>query len=263
MTEQLQLRRGTAAQIAAFTGAQGEVVVDTTNDRLVVSDGATAGGWPAAKLVEPYLGIGTAPNPGNVLSAYGASALFNGVSFNVTVNKAAATDTASFIFEDAFSGRAQIGLCGDDDFSFKVSPDGATWITAMTIAAATGAATFGGAILSSGAGGVGYKTGAGGTVAQSSSKSTGVTLNKPTGQITLNAASLAAGAIVSFTLTDSSIADGDLLVLNHISGGTPGAYALNGQCAAGSASIAVRNATAGALSEAIVLAFAIVKGAVA
>ena len=40
---QVQLRRGTSAQIATFTGAQGEVVVDTTNNRAVVHDGATAG----------------------------------------------------------------------------------------------------------------------------------------------------------------------------------------------------------------------------
>ena len=43
---QRQLRRGTAAQMATFTGAVGEVVVDTTNNRLVVHDGVTAGGWP-------------------------------------------------------------------------------------------------------------------------------------------------------------------------------------------------------------------------
>ena len=48
MSEQLQLRRGSAAQVAAFTGAQGEVAVDTTNNRLVVQDGSTAGGWPQA-----------------------------------------------------------------------------------------------------------------------------------------------------------------------------------------------------------------------
>lgn len=52
MSEQLQLRRSTASQVAAFTGAQGETVMDTTNNRLVVSDGSTVGGWPAAKLVE-------------------------------------------------------------------------------------------------------------------------------------------------------------------------------------------------------------------
>jgi Major tropism determinant N-terminal domain len=52
LSEQLQLRRGTAAQVTAFTGSAGEVVMDTTNNRLVVNDGVTAGGAPAAKLSE-------------------------------------------------------------------------------------------------------------------------------------------------------------------------------------------------------------------
>lgn len=52
MSEQLQLRRGSAAQVLAFTGAQGELVIDTTNKRAVVQDGATLGGIPAAKLAE-------------------------------------------------------------------------------------------------------------------------------------------------------------------------------------------------------------------
>ena len=46
---QVQLRRGTSAQVATFTGAQGEVVVDTTNNRAVVHDGATAGGFALAR----------------------------------------------------------------------------------------------------------------------------------------------------------------------------------------------------------------------
>ena len=54
MSEQLQLRRGTASQVAAFTGAAGETVIDTTNNRLVVNDGATAGGFPAARLSEVH-----------------------------------------------------------------------------------------------------------------------------------------------------------------------------------------------------------------
>lgn len=49
---QVQYRRGTSSQLATFTGAQGEMVVDTTNNRVVVQDGATAGGFPAAKLSE-------------------------------------------------------------------------------------------------------------------------------------------------------------------------------------------------------------------
>ncbi len=49
---QVQYRRGTASQVAAFTGAAGELAVDTTNNRVVVQDGATAGGFPATKLSE-------------------------------------------------------------------------------------------------------------------------------------------------------------------------------------------------------------------
>jgi hypothetical protein len=45
---QIQLRRGTAAQVGAFTGAAGEVTPDMTNFRLVLHDGATAGGKPQA-----------------------------------------------------------------------------------------------------------------------------------------------------------------------------------------------------------------------
>ena len=44
MAQQLQLRNGTVSQVAAFTGALAELVVDTTNTRLVLQDGATAGG---------------------------------------------------------------------------------------------------------------------------------------------------------------------------------------------------------------------------
>jgi hypothetical protein len=52
MSTQVQLRRDSAANVAAFTGRPGEVIVDTTNNRLCLQDGATAGGFPAAKLSE-------------------------------------------------------------------------------------------------------------------------------------------------------------------------------------------------------------------
>ena len=105
----------------------------------------------------------------------------------------------------------------------------------------------------------GYATG--GAVTQATSKATGVTLNTPSGQITMNGASLAADTTVSFTLTNSEIAATDVLILNHASGGTAGAYTLNAQCGAGSALINVRNVTAGALAQAIGLRFAVVKAA--
>ena len=109
----------------------------------------------------------------------------------------------------------------------------------------------------------GYITGDGGTVTQATSKSTAVTLNKKCGTVTLNNAALAADAIVSFTLTNSTIAATDVIVLNHASAGTAGKYALNAQAAAGSASINVTNISAGALSEAIVIRFVVIKAVAA
>ena len=104
----------------------------------------------------------------------------------------------------------------------------------------------------------GYVSGTG-TITQATNKATGVTLNSPSGQITLNGAALAANTTVSFTLTNSSITANDILILNHLSAGTAGSYLLNAQSAAGSASINVRNITAGSLSEAIVIGFAVIK----
>jgi hypothetical protein len=53
LSEQLQLRRGTAAQISsAAAPVQGEPWVDTTNNRILIGDGTTVGGWPMAKLAE-------------------------------------------------------------------------------------------------------------------------------------------------------------------------------------------------------------------
>lgn len=108
--------------------------------------------------------------------------------------------------------------------------------------------------------GVGYPAGVGGTVTQATDKTTGVTLSKPCGKVTMNAANLAAGTIVEHTLTNSLIEAGDVLVINHKAGGTLGSYTINAACGAGSATIQVRNNTAGALAEAIEYQFALVKG---
>ena len=141
---------------------------------------------------------------------------------------------------------------------------GSPTLTAPVIGAATGTSlsTTGNQVITS-TGKHGYATGSGGTVTQATSKATGVTLSKPTGQITLDAAALAASTTVSFTLTNTVIEAGDILVMNHISGGTAGSYLLNAQSAAGSASINVRNISLGSLSEAIVIAFAVIKAVVA
>ena len=114
-------------------------------------------------------------------------------------------------------------------------------------------------ILSAGTGGVGYATGAGGTGSQASAKTDTVTIAKPTGQITMNAAALGAATIVSFTLSNTTIAATDHVVVTHVSGGTLGAYTVTATANASSATIFVRNNTAGPLSEALVLRFSVIK----
>lgn len=161
--------------------------------------------------------------------------------------------------------------------SFNLSVDGSTQgLTYFEAYSATAALVFvtnsveraridsSGNVLITGNGGLGYGTGSGGAVTQITSKATGVTLNKPNGTITLNAAALAANTTVSFTLTSSSIAATDVVHVQRVSGGTAGAY--NVWCdsvAAGSCVICVRNISAGSLSEAVVLQFVIHKSVAA
>jgi len=102
----------------------------------------------------------------------------------------------------------------------------------------------------------------GGTVTQATDKSTGVTLNKACGAITMNNAALAAGAEVSFTVTCSEVAATDIVLVNHSSAGTAGSYLVQANTiAAGSFAITVSNVSAGSLGEAIVLNFVALKGA--
>lgn len=110
---------------------------------------------------------------------------------------------------------------------------------------------------------IGYAAAAQGTVTQATSKSTGVTLNKSAGQITMNNASLASATNVAFTLTNSLISANDVLIVNVANGAaTAGTYnVFTSTLAAGSATIVLRNISAGTLSEAVVINYAIIHGA--
>ena len=102
----------------------------------------------------------------------------------------------------------------------------------------------------------------GGTVTQATNKSTGVTLNTESGQITMNNAALAAAAEESFRVTNSKISATDVVVACHGSAGTAGSYLVAANdIAAGSFKITVSNVSAGSLSEAIVINFVALKGA--
>ena len=102
----------------------------------------------------------------------------------------------------------------------------------------------------------------GGTVTQATNKSTGVTLNTESGQITMNNAQLNAGVEVTFEVTNDKIAATDCVVVNHGAGGTAGSYLVGvSEIAAGTFKITVTNASGSNLSEAIVINFVALKGA--
>ena len=115
-----------------------------------------------------------------------------------------------------------------------------------------------GSILSSGTAGVGYTTGAGGAVTQGTSRTTGVTLNAPTGAITLVSAAGSATP-ASFTLTNSAIAATDAIVVNQKSG-TDLYEIFVTAVAAGSCKI-TSFTTGGTTTEQPVFNFAVIKGA--
>lgn len=113
--------------------------------------------------------------------------------------------------------------------------------------------------FTSSGGGIGYSAGAGGTVTQLTSKSTGVTLNKLCGKITMNNASLAANGEAVFTLTNSFIEATDVVVVCLGSSVSAGRYMVGvATVSAGSCQILITNLSSVA-SEAPVINFAVIK----
>ena len=115
-------------------------------------------------------------------------------------------------------------------------------------------------------GGLGYGTGSGATIIQGSTsgKGTTVTVNKPTGKITLNNANLLANTVVSFQLTNSLIAAGDTVSVTTINGSyaAVGSYLVWAEgLFGGGCVISVWNRTGGALAEALGIQFNLIKGA--
>ena len=119
---------------SATAGAGGTTVVNTPT--VTFANAVTQVGMPQANLTAQLLGLGGATADSyNRLSMNTPAVLLNnaGAGIEATVNKAAAGNDAAFAFKTGFSARALIGLLGNDDFSFKVSPDGSAFFDALKI----------------------------------------------------------------------------------------------------------------------------------
>jgi hypothetical protein len=142
----------TAPAAAAFAGKDGKLALRQdgdwifitpregwhgwfmAEDRMKIHDGS---GWIIFDPIgtPPFFGVNTTADSTNRLAvAAGATLLTHeGSGHQIKVNKAAAGDTASLLFQTNWSGRAEMGLTGSDEFAIKVSANGSTWLSALSI----------------------------------------------------------------------------------------------------------------------------------
>ena len=141
---------GHAGEIAAwqdaawafYAPAEGWTAWVADENVLLAFDGAawvTAAAAAALQNV-PMLGVNTSADATSRLAVAAAVSLFThaGAGHQLKLNKASAGDTASQLYQTNLSGRAELGLAGDDDFHLKVSPNGSTWHEAMVLDKDTG-----------------------------------------------------------------------------------------------------------------------------
>lgn len=118
---------------AWVTGEGAEVLFNGT--AWVDAAGATV----PPNLSVDEIGISASSDATNRLALSSAASLFNhaGAGHQLKLNKAASTDTGGLLFQTGFSGRAEVGTLGSDNFSLKMSGDGTSYTTALEVSAST------------------------------------------------------------------------------------------------------------------------------
>lgn len=136
---------GRANQVAAFQDGgwtyfvprEGWIAWVNDEDLLVAWDGnvwVAAGAMPSLNPVA-VVGINATADAAHRLSVSAPATLMNhaGGGHQLKLNKASSSHTASVLFQTDSSGRAEVGLTGDDNLHAKVSPDGSTWSEAVVV----------------------------------------------------------------------------------------------------------------------------------
>ena len=145
--------------------------------------------------------------------------------------------------------------------NWHVAPDGAAG-SVITFKGAMTLDTSGNLLLTSGTGALGYGTGAGGIVTQLTSKSTPVTLNKPSGLIVMHNQTMSSNSIVSFVVYNNTVTANSVIVLN-LSGGISSAQQYTcyvDDLNDGWFQVSLKNIYPTALTHNVEITFAVIKG---
>lgn len=228
--------------------------IDTSNNLRPETTDIGALGTSSLMWSDLFLALGSVINwnNGDVTLTHAANQLnfagaTSGYRYDAAVlpatSDAAALGSVTLMWADLFLASGAVINWNNGDLTLTHSADtltlaggnvalgGTLAVTGTT--AHTGAVTLTGGVtgavaatgnISTSGGSIGYSTGTGSTVTQATSKSTGVTINSLCGQITMNAASLAAGAEATFAVTNSQVTTTDVIILNIASGGTSNSY---------------------------------------
>jgi uncharacterized protein DUF2793 len=139
-------------QIAAWQDGAWVFYPATTGWLAWVEDEELLSAWDGGAWVQassggllsvPMMGVNSTPDSTNRLSTSSPSTLLNhdGASHQVKINKNSDADTASLLYQTNWSGRAEMGTTGDDDWHVKVSADGSLWKEALHVSKEDGAVT--------------------------------------------------------------------------------------------------------------------------
>ncbi|MET0568135.1 MAG: DUF2793 domain-containing protein [Hyphomicrobiaceae bacterium] len=127
---------------AFFAAGEGWLAWVADEAALLAFDGADWISATASAALQnvPMIGVNATADTTNRLAVASAATLFNhaGAGHQHKINKNAAADTASLLLQTGLSGRAEIGLTGNDDLTVKVSADGSSWSEAIAIDRSTG-----------------------------------------------------------------------------------------------------------------------------
>lgn len=102
MARQIQFRRGTTAKHAVFTGAIGEITIDTDKDVAVIHDGTTVGGFPLARESAVTSGLATKVDKNaNIVAGTGTKITYD--SKGLVTSSTTPTTIAGYSINDAYT----------------------------------------------------------------------------------------------------------------------------------------------------------------